>query len=168
MFDFDNDFLLFYGILIMHSNITQNDIICIEDLNVAGMQKFNGRMIQSANFGMIRSKLEWKCTREGKHIVVIGRYFPSSKTCSSCGQIHNLTLKDRHLSCDCGLEINRDYNAAINILNEGLKIKNLTAGTAGLACGEIKVHDTRSSIRWVSMESSNIDSEKQEVISGII
>ena len=127
------------------------DVICIEDLNVKGMQKWNGRMIASAPFGMIRSKLEWKTKREGKHLSVIGRYVPSSKTCSECGQIHeNLSLKVRHFSCDCGNELHRDHNAAINILNVGLQ--NITAGTAGLACGETKVHDISNGIRWVSLK----------------
>ena len=127
------------------------DIICIEDLNVKAMQKWNGRMIQSAPFGMIRTALEWKAKREGKHLSVIGRYFPSSKACSACGQINEeLSLKTRKFSCDCGNEIHRDVNAAVNILNEGLSI--LTAGTAGLACGETKVHDISNGIRWVSLK----------------
>jgi putative transposase len=129
------------------------DIISIEDLNVKGMQRWNGRMVQSAPFGMIRSKLEWKAKREGKHLVVIGRYIPSSKACSDCGQLHNLGLKDRHFSCDCGLELHRDHNAAINILNVGLS--DLGVGTTLSACGETKVHDSRNGIRWVSLKQEN-------------
>lgn len=134
--------------------VNSYDIIAIEDLNVEAMQKWNGRMIQSAPFGVIRSKLEWKCRREGKHLVVIGRYVPSSKSCSGCGQLHNLCLSDRHLSCDCGIELHRDHNAAINILNVGLQ--NLTDGTSGIASGETKVHDSSNGIRWVSLKQENI------------
>lgn len=130
--------------------VRNNDLIVVEDLNVKAMQKWNGRMIQSAPFGMIRSKLEWKCRREGKHFVKIGRYVPTSKACSGCGQIHDLNLSQRRLSCDCGLSLHRDHNAAINILNVGLGMKNLTAGTAGLACGETKVAG-RLAARWVSL-----------------
>ena len=130
------------------------DIICIEDLNVKGMQKWNGRMVQSAPFGMIRTMLTWKAKREGKHLVVIGRYIPSSKACSDCGQIHNLSLKQRHFSCDCGLEIHRDHNAAINILNVGLNNINVV-GTTVKACGETKVHDSSNGIRWVSLKQEN-------------
>ena len=129
--------------------IRNNDIIVIEDLNVKGMQKWNGRMIQSAPFGAIRSKLTWKANRLGKHLVVIGRYIPTSKVCSDCGTIHEFGLETRWLSCDCGLEIHRDHNAAKNILNAGLK--NITDGTSELACGETKVHDSRNGIRWVSL-----------------
>ena len=131
--------------------INSYDVICIEDLNVKGMQKWNGRMIQSAPFGMIRSALEWKAKREGKHLSVIGRYVPSSKACSCCGKINEeLSLKTRKFSCDCGNEIHRDLNAAINILNVGLQ--NITVGTTGLACGETKVHEVSNGIRWVSLK----------------
>ena len=141
--------------------VRNNDIVVVEDLNVKAMQKWNGRMIGSAPFGMIRSKLEWKCKREGKHFVKIGRYVPTSKACSGCGQIHDMNLSKRWLSCDCGLELHRDHNAAINILNVGLGIindptKNLTAGTAGLACGETKV--TGRSVQWVSLKQETVRS----------
>lgn len=101
--------------------VKENDIICIEDLNVKAMQKWNGRMIQSAPFAMIRSKLAWKTNKLGRHLVVIGRYEPSSKMCSSCGQLHDMPPNIRWLSCDCGNEIHRDHNAAINIRQMGLQ-----------------------------------------------
>jgi putative transposase len=136
-------------------DITKNfDIICIEDLNVKSMQKWNGRMIQSAPFGLIRSTLEWMAKKHGKHVSVIGRYVPSSKACHECGQIHELDLKTRWFSCDCGVEIHRDLNAAINILNVGLQ--NYEAGTASKACGETKVHD--GNIRWVSLKQEMTES----------
>lgn len=59
------------------------------------MQKWNGRMIQSAPFGMIRSKLTWKANKFGKHLVVIGRYVPTSKVCSDCGTINEFGLETR-------------------------------------------------------------------------
>jgi putative transposase len=125
------------------------DIICIEDLNVKAMQRWNGRLVQSAPFGLIRSTLEWMAKKHGKNVSVIGRYIPSSKACHECGQIHeNLNLNDRWFSCDCGVEIHRDLNAAINILNVGLQ--NYEAGTASKSCGETKVHD--GNIRWVSLK----------------
>ena len=133
-----------------------NDIIVIEDLNVKAMQKWNGRMVQSAPFGMVRSKLTWKANKLGKHLVVIDRYTPTSKVCSECGQIHELSLKTRWLSCDCGAELHRDHNAAINILNAGLQ--NIEAGTAFEACGETKVHDLSNEIRWVSLKQEDATS----------
>ena len=89
------------------------------------MQKWNGRMIQSAPFGMFRSKLTWKANKFGKHLIVIDRFAPTSKVCNECGQIHQFGLDVRWLSCDCGAEIHRDLNAAINILKEGLKSLSL-------------------------------------------
>ena len=133
--------------------VRNNDIIVIEDLNVKAMQKWNGRMIQSAPFGMIRSKLTWKANKLGKHLVVIDRFTPTSKVCSECGQIHELDLKTRWLSCDCGAELHRDHNAAINILNAGLR--DFEAGTAFQACGETKVHDSSNGVRWVSLKQEN-------------
>lgn len=131
----------------------ENDILVIEDLNVKAMQKWNGRMVQSAPFGMFRSKLTWKANKFGKHLIVIDRYAPTSKVCSMCGQIHEIKLSDRWLSCDCGNDIHRDHNAAINIKNIGL----CTAGTAGsYASGDTKVHDlVKNGIRWVSLKEEN-------------
>jgi putative transposase len=133
--------------------VKNNDIIVIEDLNVKAMQKWNGRMVQSAPFGMIRSKLTWKANKLGKHLVVINRFTPTSKVCSECGQIHEIDLSTRWLSCDCGASLHRDHNAAVNILNAGLQ--NIEAGTAFQACGETKVHDLSNEIRWVSLKQED-------------
>lgn len=126
------------------------DIICIEDLNVKAMQKWNGRMVQEAPFRMVRDKLTWKANKFGKHLVVIDRFDPTSKVCSSCGSLLSLSLKDRWIDCDCGLSIHRDHNAAKNIRSLGLQ---RTVGTTGFqACGDTKVHSADSSIRWVSLK----------------
>jgi putative transposase len=111
--------------------VRENDVLVIENLNVKAMQQFNGRMVQSAPFGLFRNKLTWKANREGKHLVVIDRYAPTSKICSRCGQVHQMKLSDRWLSCGCGLEIDRDHNAAINIRKIGLKQLPATVGTTG-------------------------------------
>ncbi len=107
-------------------------IIAIENLNVAGMMQNHhlARAIGDAGFGEFRRMLEYKCAWYGSKIIVIDRWYPSSKTCSNCGAINdNLTLNDRTFKCDCGLEIDRDLNAAINIKN--------TAKYAEInACGE--------------------------------
>jgi putative transposase len=58
----------------------------------------------------------------GKEIVVIDRWFPSTKKCSACGQLKIMKLSDRTYNCDCGLVLDRDHNAAINIQNEGLRL----------------------------------------------
>lgn len=97
--------------------------ICIEDLNVKGMVRNRSlaRAIYDAGFGMFRQFLEYKVKLRGNTIVVIDRWFPSSKTCSGCGTVKKeLSLNDREFSCEhCGLVIDRDHNAAVNILNHG-------------------------------------------------
>lgn len=68
-------------------------------------------------------QLEYKSNWYGRKLIVIDRFYPSSKTCNSCGYINrDLTLKDREWICpECGVKHDRDYNAALNILHEGLK-----------------------------------------------
>ena len=99
--------------------------ICIEDLNVRGMLR-NHKLalsISDAGFGEFRRQLEYKSKLYGNTIVLVDRFYPSSKTCSFCGwKKEGLTLADRDFVCDCcGQVINRDLNAAINIKNCGLK-----------------------------------------------
>jgi putative transposase len=92
------------------------DRIVIEDLNVKGMIKNRklSRAISDVGFGMLRQMIEYKARLRNCVVVVANRFFPSSKTCSNCGQIkQDLTLKDRVYTCDCGLVIDRDLNAAL-------------------------------------------------------
>jgi putative transposase len=103
------------------------DVLIFEDLNIKGMQQFNKGVSKTVtmdfSFSEFLSNLEWKCFKENKHFVKIDRWFPSSKLCSSCSQIKSdLTLADRRYVCECGLDINRDINAAINIKNAGISI----------------------------------------------
>ena len=100
-----------------------HQIIVIEDLNVKGMVK-NHRLalsISDLGWGEFRRQLEYKSVLHGNTVVVADRWFPSSKLCSRCGGIKDtLTLSDRTYKCDCGLVIDRDLNAAINLRNYGL------------------------------------------------
>ena len=93
--------------------------IVIEDLNVKGMMKNKhlSKRIQNAMFYEFRRQLEYKCSRYGIRLVVADRFYPSSKTCSCCGSIKSeLKLKERVYKCDsCGLEKDRDLNAAENL-----------------------------------------------------
>ena len=93
--------------------------IVIEDLNVKGMMKNKhlSKHIQDSMFYEFRRQLEYKCSRYGILLVVAERFYPSSKTCSYCGSIKSdLKLKDRVYKCDsCGLEKDRDLNAAENL-----------------------------------------------------
>jgi putative transposase len=112
--------------------VNDYDVISIENLNVKGMVKNHklSKAISDASWGTLVSMLEYKANWYGKQIAKIDRFFPSSKTCSSCGYINqSLKLKDRHWDCpSCDKSHDRDKNAAINILNEGLNILN-SAGT---------------------------------------
>ena len=105
--------------------VNENQIICIEDLNVNGMMKNHhlAKSIQDLGLYEFRHQLEYKCQFYGRQLVVIDRFYPSSKTCHECGFINSkLTLNDREWICPvCGKHIDRDYNAALNILDEGLK-----------------------------------------------
>ncbi len=110
-----------------HELIQRFDALIFEDLNMKGMQQFNKGLSKTVtldfSFNEFLSNLEWKCFKENKHFIKIDRWFPSSKLCSSCGQIkENLKLSDRQYVCDCGLNIDRDINASINIKNAGLNI----------------------------------------------
>ena len=113
--------------------------VIIEDLNVKGMVKNHhiAQAVSDASFYEFRRQLEYKGNWYGTEVYVIDRFYPSSKTCSNCGAIHqDLKLSDRIFKCECGLEIDRDLNAAINIL------KFYTAKHAGInACRDGKVTD---------------------------
>lgn len=100
------------------------DIVCIEDLDMKVMsQSLNfGKSVLDDAWGTFTTLLKYKLEFEGKHLVKIDKWFPSSKICSKCGCIKELTLQDRVYKCECGLTIDRDLNAAINIKNEGLRL----------------------------------------------
>ena len=73
-------------------------------------------------FGMVKTFLEYKLKEQGKTLVMIDRWYPSSKRCHICASINNeLTLADRVWNCCCGAVLERDINAAINIKNEGCR-----------------------------------------------
>ena len=99
------------------------DYICVEDINMQNMaQSLNlGKSTNDNGFGMFRTILAYKLVDRGKKFVKIDKWFPSSKMCRFCGTINkNLTLADRIWTCECGKTLNRDENAAINIMNVGL------------------------------------------------
>jgi putative transposase len=108
--------------------VKNNDIIGIEDLNVAGMVKNRklAKSISDASFSKFKLMLEYKADWYGKKVIKIDRFFPSSKMCSCCGAIkQDLTLNDRVYDCGCcGLSMDRDLNAAINIKKEALRVSN--------------------------------------------
>jgi putative transposase len=159
--------------------IKQFDVIYLEDLNIKGMShrckskqdetgKYlpNGQSVKSGlnkaildvSWGTFISVLEYKASWNDKQVIHIDRFFPSSKTCSKCGWINNgLTLKDRTWTCKCGSVNDRDFNAAINILNEGYRLNITSVGTTDYECG--------AKIRPNKLGISNETFKKMEFIS---
>ena len=120
--------------------IKNHDVIAIEDLNVKGMVKNHklAKAILDSSWSTFTTMLAYKAEWYGKTLVKIDRWYPSSKTCSGCNHLltkAELPLSLRSWDCPSCLQINdRDINASINILNEGLKLATLkTVGAMELA-----------------------------------
>lgn len=93
------------------------DMITIEDLDIIDMLKNRkfARAISDVGFGYLKSYIMYKGELRNCNVVIADRYFPSTKRCSSCGKLHNMPISKRKMECDCGLIIDRDLNAAINL-----------------------------------------------------
>ncbi len=110
--------------------VHENQVICIEDLSVRNMIRNHrlARAISDAAWCQLRGMLEYKCDWYGRELVLVDRWFPSSKVCSACGALQEtMPLNVREWSCRCGARHDRDVNAAKNIR---------AAGLAVLACGD--------------------------------
>ena len=112
---------------IVNDIVKDNDIIVSENLNVKGMSKNHNlaKSIIDVSFNMICNMLKWKTTIQGKYYYQVDTFYPSSKTCSRCGTKTDITnnLSIRKWTCEnCGNENDRDINASINIMFEGLNI----------------------------------------------
>lgn len=106
------------------------DVIAIEDLNVSGMARRGrhlGRALADASFAELRRQLTYKTGDRGSTLVVVDRFYPSSKTCSRCGAVKaKLPLSARIFECDtCGAVVDRDVNAARNLCREATKIRRV-------------------------------------------
>ncbi len=128
--------------------IKENDVICIENLDVKNMMKNHNlaKSIQDASFGTLSSMLKYKAKWHGRQIVEVGRFYPSSKLCHCCGhRMSYMGLEIRNWTCPvCSKQHDRDINAAINIKNEGLRL--LDNGT---------VRDTETLDSYSSMPAEN-------------
>ena len=116
--------------------VNENQVIVSEDLNVKGMLKNHklAKSIQDASFGSFCNMIAYKALEQHRQYVKIGTFYPSSKLCHCCGfKYKGLKLDERFWTCpQCGTYLDRDENAAINILNEGLNILNRdTVGSTG-------------------------------------
>ena len=136
--------------------------VVIEDLAVANMVKNHrlARAISDCGWGEFRRQLEYKCQRAGRQLVVIRRWYPSSKTCSACGYLlAELSLSARTWQCpSCRARHDRDLNAAKNILAAGLAVAR---GFPGDACGADVRHSGSSRVR------SAVKQEPQPATAGI-
>ena len=108
-----------------HSLAEDYDAVCVEDLNLKGMAGglHFGKGIQDNGYGQFLSMLGYKLEERGKYLIKVDRYFASSKICSVCGhKKKELALSERIYLCECGNRMDRDVNAAVNILKEGKRI----------------------------------------------
>ncbi|MFV0343893.1 MAG: RNA-guided endonuclease InsQ/TnpB family protein [Anaerocolumna sp.] len=106
------------GNIVYETKLPKPCRIVIEDLNVKGMMKNKhlSDSIRKQSFYEFRRQLEYKSKFRGIELVIADRFYPSSKTCSLCGNIKkDLKLKDRVYNCECGFTIDRDLNASINL-----------------------------------------------------
>lgn len=151
--------------------IKENDVICIENLNVKGMTKNHklAKSIQDASFGTLVSMLKYKAKWHNRQIIEVGRFYPSSKLCHFCGhRINYMGLEIRKWTCPvCHSEHDRDINAAINIKNEGLRILDKgtvrNTETEGILVPSMPVENPTMDERS-EMNLKSSDSTKQELL----
>ena len=142
---------------VSHKLISNFDVICLEDLNIKGMVKNHklAKHISDASWGAFIRLLEYKASWNDKQIIKISRWYPSSKTCCECGWINqNLNLSTREWICKNGHKLDRDINAAKNILKEGIKI--LSAGTVDYTDGDPNKTSAKEQ-RSVKSEANSTD-----------
>ncbi len=130
------------------SFVRDHDVIAVEDLAVKNMVRNRrlARAIADCGWGTFRAMLEYKAARYGRRVIVIDRWYPSSRTCSACGHLlAELSLGTRTWQCpSCGTRHDRDINAAKNILAAGLAV---AGSNPGHACGADVRHPGSSRVR---------------------
>ena len=137
--------------------VRENQTVVIEDLTVRNLLRNHtlARAVSDASWSRLRSMLEYKCAWYGRDLVVVDRWFPSSKLCGACGAVREkLPLNVREWTCECGAVHDRDVNAARNILAAGLAVS---------ACGG-GVRPQRESSRT---GRSSVKQEPQRATAGI-
>jgi putative transposase len=104
--------------------VSEYERICIEDLNLKGLTRTKlAKSFTDASLGEFRRQVDYKSAWNRTPLIVIDRFFPSTRLCRGCGEVNQeLTLGDRHWVCGCGMVHDRDLSAAINIRDEGLRL----------------------------------------------
>lgn len=104
--------------------VTTYDAVIIEDLDMKGMSQALrfGKSVADNGWGMFTSFLQYKLKEQGKQLVKIDKWFPSTQSCSNCGNIQPMPMNIRTYACSCGLNLDRDYNSALNIKKEGIRL----------------------------------------------
>lgn len=111
------------------SMIRENQAVYLEDLSIKGLSRTRmAKSIHDASWGRFVSLLEYKAARYGRTVVKVDRFHPSTKLCSACGALKDMPLKERVYRCGCGLVLDRDHNAAKNILAAGRADKSNACG----------------------------------------
>ena len=106
-----------------HALCDHYDTLIFEDLNIAAMKKLWGRKISDLGFAQFISILKWVGMKRGKRVLFIDRWERTTGKCSVCGHQQKLALKDRTFCCaGCGLVLDRDHNAAVNIFEAGHRL----------------------------------------------
>ena len=101
------------------------DAVAVEDIDMKAMSRglHFGKSVMDNGFGSFRDKLTYKLEKQEKRLIKVDRFYPSSKRCSCCGQVKKeLGLGERIYACSCGMRMDRDINAAINIREEGRRL----------------------------------------------
>jgi putative transposase len=103
--------------------VDENQAIIVEDLATKGMMSNRklSKALADASWHSLVSKLEYKLAWQGKHLIKIDRFYPSTKVCNSCGNIQQMPLSKRIYRCTCGWQETRDINAALNIQKQGIE-----------------------------------------------
>uniref|UniRef100_UPI0026868956 RNA-guided endonuclease InsQ/TnpB family protein n=1 Tax=Hassallia byssoidea TaxID=482630 RepID=UPI0026868956 len=137
--------------------VDDSQVIIVENLNVKGMIRNRklSKSISDVGWGMFVNFLDYKLKQKDSQLVEIGRFFPSSKTCSCCGHVvDELTLDIREWNCpSCFTSHDRDGNAALNIRKEGIRILSMDGGNPVLADGGCVRQPTRKGKGQRSMKS---------------
>jgi len=141
--------------------VRDHDLLAVEDLAVKNLVRNRrlARAIADCGWGTFRSMLAYKAARAGRRLVVLDRWYPSSKTCSECGHLRaTLSLSTRHWTCPgCGARHDRDLNAAKNIL---------AAGRAVAACGADVSHSGSPRVRSAVKQEPSPATERIPVLHG--